>query len=451
MMQNEPLQPSSHEGEMSILGSILLDNPCMDDVQALIGPDDFFRQAHRVIYTAMLRLSDRSEPIDITTMADEMKKTGVLEESGGAAYLFALYDYVPTSANVAFHCKIVAAKSAERRLLKNAQEAIETVYSGKGISGAVLKLEMAIQPNSLSDSTYPVGMDQAMREMTERITRRMESKGELQGLSYGIDELDAVTSGMHPGELIIIAGRPSMGKSAWSGNILSEVCRSGKESMMFTLEMGRGDIVDRLAAAHGIKYGNIRNGRLEEVEQMKLFNAMAKMQKWPMFIDDTPGIALREVRAKARRQKKKGLHLVVIDYLQLMSMADPRMNRVQGIGEISRGLKQLARELEIPIILLSQLNRGVDSRPDKRPMMSDLRDSGEIEQDADVILFPYRPAAYCQQCRDKVNDQSHDLKEHQGKAEIIIEKQRSGERNLSIPVCWVGQYQRFDSMQACPW
>ena len=179
---------------------------------------------------------------------------------------------------------------------------------------------------------------------------------------------------------------------------------------------------------------------------MQLTPTNGEMNDWRLMIDDTPAISLREIRAKARRQKRDGLDLIVIDYLQLMSVTDPRASRVQGIGEISRGLKHLARELGVPVIALSQLSREVDKRMDKRPVMSDLRDSGEIEQDADVIIFPYRPAVYCDKCRDRVESSDHSYKEHQAKAEIIIEKQRAGERNLSVPACWIGQYQRFDSV-----
>lgn len=451
MNADSQILPQSIESEMSVLGAIFVDSSVMDEVLAIVGAEDFYRESHRKIFQAMAAMADRNEPIDGTTLLAEMIQRKCLEEVGGASYLYVLADYVPHAANVAHYCRIVAQKAADRRFIRNTADALQMAYKDGATDEAIARLESAIQPAADKHNSAPVGMDQSLKEMSERIKHRMSSKDELQGLSYGIEELDKATSGMHPGELIIIAGRPSMGKSALAGNILSSVCKSGKPGMMFTLEMGRGDIIDRLAAAHNIKYQNIRSGRLEELEQMKILKAIKTMQQWPLFIDDTPGISLREVRAKARRQKKDGLSLVVIDYLQLMSMSDPKANRVQGIGEISRGLKQLARELELPIILLSQLNRGVDGRPDKRPMMSDLRDSGEIEQDADVIIFPYRSAAYCQQCRDKVDDGSHDFKEHQSKAEIIIEKQRAGERNLSIPVCWVGQYQRFDGLEDCPW
>jgi replicative DNA helicase len=238
-----------------------------------------------------------------------------------------------------------------------------------------------------------------------------------------------------------------MGKSALLGNVIADVCDEGGEGILFSLEMPRLDIVDRLCAGFHVKYQNIRSGNLSENDWPKLTKAAGRMHEWKFHIDDTPAISLREIRAKARKIARSGeLKILGIDYLQLMGVSDPRMNRNQAIGEISRGLKQLAKELWCPIVLLSQLNRGVDARADKRPVMSDLRESGEIEQDADVILFPYRPSAYCEKCRNKVDDGDHNCREHQAKAEVIIEKQRSGERNLSIPVAWVGEFQRFESL-----
>jgi replicative DNA helicase len=237
-----------------------------------------------------------------------------------------------------------------------------------------------------------------------------------------------------------------MGKSALAGNILAHLGASRKSGLLFTLEMSRGDIIDRIAAGHGVKYQNIRSGELSELEWSRLTKAMSEIHGWRLAIDDTPAISLRDIRSKARQQKRKGLDLVVIDYLQLMALPN-KESRVQGLGEVSRGLKQLARELDVPVVALSQLNRGLEQRNDKRPMMSDLRDSGEIEQDADVILFPFREAAYCPLCRDRVNDGKHNYREHQAKAEIIIEKQRAGERNISVPACWLGEYQKFEQLK----
>jgi replicative DNA helicase len=449
---NRKLPPQSIESEMALLGAAFIDAGAIDTIHATMQVDDLYRESHRHILRAMSTLSDKSEPIDLITMTGILKDRGQLEEVGGGAYLFTLSDFVPMAENVAHYCRIVVEKATERRLITQAQDAIALAYKGGSLDEAAAKLEAALQPST--KGSHPVHMVQSTAEAVRRIEERHESKGEITGLSYGIDDLDRATLGMHGGELIIIAGRPSMGKSALAGNILKTNGVNGKAGMMFTLEMSRLDVVDRICAGFGIKYQNIRSGRLEEMEWVRLNKTMGKLYGWTLPIDDTPGVSLREIRAKARRQKRQGLDLLVIDYLQLMSLSDPKMPRVQGIGEISRGLKQLARELDIPVVLLSQLNRSVDSRQDKRPMMSDLRESGEIEQDADVILFPYRPAAYCDKCKDRIEDGEHSFKEHQAKAEIIIEKQRAGERNLSIPAVWFGEHQRFEGVynpDKCPY
>jgi len=441
------IPPQSLESEMSVLGAIMLDNNAIDTAHEILSSDDFYRQSHRLIFLAAAELADRNEPIDLISMCEVLKLAGNLDAAGGGAYLYQLVDYVPTAANIGYYCKIVKAKAVERRLITHAQDAIKLLYDGAGVAEAATALESAIQQPADAKSNAPVGMGQSLREATNRIETRYQTKGTIQGIPYGIEDMDKATSGMHRGELIIIAGRPSMGKSALAGNVLSSAGSRGLNALLFNLEMNRLDIIDRLCAAHGIRYERIRNGWLKDNDWPNLEQAMAQILKWKLWIDDTPAITLRDIRAKARRQKRTGLDLVVVDYLQLMGLPS-KENRTQALGEISRGLKQLARELDISVVLLSQLSRAVDSRPDKRPLMSDLRDSGEIEQDADVILFPFRPAAYCNKCRDRINDHEHNYREHQAEAEIIIEKQRAGERNISIRACWIGEYQRFDGVQS---
>jgi replicative DNA helicase len=441
------IPPQSKEAEMSVIGGILLDNSAIDIASVILSEDDFYRQSHRLIFRAAVSIANNNEPIDLVTMAERLKLDGDLNAAGGGAYLSELIDYVPTAANIAYYCKIVREKATERRFLESIKSASEMIMNGEGIAEAVSSLESVMLATSGIKSSHPVNMRQSVKEATDRIETRYQRRGQIQGIPYGIDELDKATSGMHNGELIIIAGRPSMGKSALAGNILSTVCKGGLSGLLYNLEMSRLDIMDRLAAAYGINYGNIRNGWLKEIDLHNLTRAMGEIYQWSLWIDDTPAISLREIRAKAKHQARTGkLDLLVVDYLQLMRMSNAKDNRTQGLGEVSRGLKQLARELDIPVIALSQLSRAVDSRPDKRPMMSDLRDSGEIEQDADVILFPYREAAYCQKCRDRVNDSGHNYREHQAKAEIIVEKQRNGARNISVPAIWIGEYQRFEGV-----
>ncbi|MBJ6751352.1 replicative DNA helicase [Geomonas sp. Red421] len=446
MITERGLPPQNIEAEMSILGGILVENAAIATVDEFLTQEAFYREGHRQIFKAMAGLCNRNEPVDLVTLSTELARMGALEEVGGASYLATLVDFVPMAANIAFYCRIVAEKAQERRLIAKAQEAVRIIYDGGTLEKAVEKLEHAIQPAIEKRSTAPVGMGEAVRDAIRRIEKRYEAKGDVQGLPYGLPALDKATSGMHSGELIIIAGRPSMGKTALGVNILANACTSGKSALLFTLEMSRVDIVERLAAGHGIKYQNIRSGQLGDAEWSKLAKVMGNIYGWKLSIDDTPAIGLREMRAKAYRQKREGLDLIVIDYLQLMALSDPKISRVQGLGEISRGLKQLARELDISIVALAQLSRAVDARNDKRPIMSDLRDSGEIEQDADVILFPYRPAAYCEQCKNRTDDARHTYRVHQAKAEIIIEKQRAGERNISVAACWLGEYQRFEAI-----
>lgn len=440
------IPPQDIPAEMSVLGGIFVDNEMVDAVQDLLAGGDFYRTSHRLIFEAMCRMSARNEPIDLVTTASELKNVGHLEEVGGMSYIAVLVDYVPIAANTLHYCKTVAQNAEARRVLKNAQDAVEIIYKGGEIEEARAKLEAAAEPASKQASQI-VPMSRSIADSIARLEERQKNKGRITGLSYGIGTLDSKTLGMHQGELIIVAGRPSMGKSAFAGNVASSCAWDNDPVLMFTLEMSRLDVTDRVVAGKGVKYQNIRSGNLLDAEYVRLANRIApKLRTVPLFIDDTPSVSINDIRSKARRQKKEGLSLVIVDYLQLMRMVNPRDNRVQALGEITRGLKLLARELEIPIMLLSQLSRAVDGRPDKRPMMSDLRDSGEIEQDADVILFPFRPAAYCEKCRDRVNDNDHNYEEHQSKAEIIIEKNRAGERNISVPLTWIGEYQRFEAV-----
>jgi len=440
------LPPQSLEAEMSVLGSIFVNHESIDVALGIISQDDFYRESHRKIFQALSYLIDKNEPCDLVTVTEQLKRQGELEEVGGAAYLCNLIDYVPSSASIAYYSKIVAERSLERRLLLNAIEVQTMIYSGSSSVEVIEKLETNIANTVTKGSNDPVAAPQLITESARRLKNRYQNKGQLHGISWGIPELDEATNGMHRGELIVVAGRPSMGKSAFSGNVIKTVCAGKLSSMLFSLEMSRNDVTDRFIADRGnIKLHHLRNGQLTDYEWRNNSVACEEIMGWKLFIDDTPGVTLHDIRSKAKRQKRAGLDFLVVDYLQLISVPS-KESRVQTMGEISRGLKRLARELDISIMLLSQLNRSVDGRPDKRPLMSDLRDSGEIEQDADVIIFPYRPAAYCQKCRDRIDTPDHDLQDHQSKAEIIIEKQRNGERNLSIPAMWLGAFQRFEGI-----
>jgi len=441
------LPPQNLDAEMSILGGVLLDNDALDLVLATITKEDFYRESHRKIFAAMVRLSEEMEPCDFVTLSTALKKTKELEECGGAAYLLELVDYVPTAANIAYYCKIVKDKSVSRKIITIATGVVSRCHEGVSSSTELLEqLEAGVSKLVSTHKSDPVVAKELVMESVKRLKERRENRGKLTGIPYGWPDLDAATNGMHRGDLIIIAGRPSMGKSAFVGNIAENVGEFGAGGLFFSLEMGRDQLTDRSLASMGrVKFSNIRSGMLEDSEWPRISQASNRLHNSNFAIDDTPGISLHEIKTKSRAMKRSsGLDVVYIDYIQLMKTS-AKENRVQAIGEISRGLKQMARELDITVIALSQLNRSVDSRADKRPTMSDLRDSGEIEQDADVILFPYRPAAYCDKCRDRRDDEGHNTAIHQTEAEIIIEKQRNGERNLSIPVVWLGQFQKFDN------
>lgn len=300
---------------------------------------------------------------------------------------------------------------------------------------------------ALATTSDPVPAKKLVVEANTRLESRYHNKGKLTGIPYGLDDLDKATNGLHRGDLVVIAGRPSMGKSALATNIAENVCISGKSVALFSLEMGKDQLVDRMISSIGkINFGNIRSGNFQENDFSKIMAACSVFHQFKFHVDDTPAISLSDMKAKSRKIKlESGLDVIIVDYLQLMGTKS-KENRVQAIGEISRGLKQMAKELDVTVVALSQLNRSVDSRQDKRPVMSDLRDSGEIEQDADVILFPYRPAAYCEKCRDKIETDDHCCEDHQSVAEIIVEKQRNGERNLKVPLVWFGRFQRFDNI-----
>lgn len=436
--------PMDKDAEMSVLGAVFLDQDSINTILGIISIDDFYIEAHRKIFQTLVNLTDNNKPCDFVTVNDELTRSGSIKEVGGISYIIELTDYVPTSANVAFYCNIVKDRSMNRRMIAIGAELSNLGYAQE--AGASELLEAALSKLMVQERNGPTGSAVLVVDAVRRLKKRYESKGVIQGIPYGFSDLDSATCGMHRGELIIVAGRPSMGKSAFACNVLENICATGYTGMLFSLEMEKGSIVDRMLASRGgIRYGNIRSGNIADSEWSRNARACDEITRFNFTVDDTPAISLREVKSKARKQKRKGLDVVFIDYLQLMSV-NPRDNRVQAIGEISRGLKQLARELDCVVVLLSQLSRAVDSRPDKRPMMNDLRDSGEIEQDADVILFPYRPAAYCLQCKDRVDNDQHRLNEHQSMSELIVEKQRNGERNLSIKMVWHGDFQRFEGI-----
>lgn len=439
--------PQNIEAEMSVLGGIMVDNSAIDKVLGLISVDDFYRESHRKILQAMSRLSEASEPCDLITLSNELKKSGYLEEAGGGAYLYQLVEYVPTAANIAYYCKAVAEAALMRKLLLCGQDMIKHVKENKPPGEIIESVVSDMLKITINQKKEPSTAKDLARDTVRRLEQRFENKGKFTGIPYGWESLDKATNGMHGGDLIIVAGRPSMGKSAFAANIAENVCELDYSALIFSLEMAKEQLTERHFSSIGnIDFGRVRSGYFQDADWSKLMTAAGRFNEYNLAIDDTPGISLHEIRAKSRMRKAKyGLDLIIIDYLQLMSTSN-NPSRVQAIGEISRGLKQLARELNIPVVALSQLNRGVDSRSDKKPAMSDLRDSGEIEQDADVILFPFRPAVYCDKCKKKEDTSDHEYELHQSEAVIMIAKQRNGESNIDIPVAWRGRHQKFKNL-----
>lgn len=423
--------------QTNILGAIIIWPVEIDTAAEIINPTDFMRPMYQDIYSFILE----RKGADYVLLAEKFKKKYPVADIVGWG------EDLHTSAYLKKHClelKEINRKIAIHDTMLKVRSSFEDMTSAEMLEELHSKL-------SLIEATRTVDPVQAKilaMDADKRLENRFENRGKLTGIPYGLPELDKVTDGLHRGDLVIIAGRPSMGKSAFAQNVAEHGCSSGYAYLLFSLEMGKDQITDRMIASMGyISFSRIRSGNLSDSDFPQISKATGELNSFNFAIDDTPGVSLHEIRSKSRKMKRQsGLDVVIIDYLQLMKMA--KDNRVQAIGEVSRGLKQLARELDITVIALSQLNRAVDSRPDKRPTMSDLRDSGEIEQDADVILFPFRPAAYCDKCRDRKNDSEHDSERHQRLAEIIIEKQRNGERNISIPMVWHGRYQRFESREA---
>jgi len=403
------LPPQSIEAEMSILGGILIDNDAINRVLEILEPTDFYRESHRKIFGAMLELSDRREPCDLITLTDSLKRRGDLETCGGAGYLATLVDYVPTAANIAYYCKIVKEKALSRRLISVATDIVTTGYSDQGNVNEMLdgaqKALFELSENKLRPQYYPV--KDVIKDTFKMLQALYEKKEPITGVGTGYVDLDQMTAGFQPGDLIIIAARPSMGKTTLALNIASHASAEAKErvpSVIFSLEMGKEQLVMRfLSSLARVDAGRMRTGNFLDSDWPRMQRAADTLYKSQIFIDDTPAISVLELRAKARRLKSEhNIGLVIVDYLQLMRGGANPESRQQEISEISRSLKALAKELHLPVVALSQLNRGLESRSDKRPMMSDLRESGAIEQDADVIMFVYRESVYCEHCRKKM-------------------------------------------------
>lgn len=415
------IPPHNLDAEMSLIGAVLIDEEVLADVTDKVKADDFYEKRHQLIFAAMLRLFERHRPIDLLTLSDELEKKDQLETVGGSSYLSELTNYVPTAANASTYAELVAQRAVRRRLIKASTDIAELAYQDDSNTQEILERAEA-ELFSVSDTSLKqdlVSLEQILTESFDRMEELHRDRGKLRGIRTGWRDLDNLTAGLQRSDLLIIAARPAMGKTTLVTNLAYNVAAKAHQSVLFfSLEMSKEQLVDRmLADASGVDAWNIRTGNLSDDDFEKLSTAMGEMAEAPIFIDDTPGLTVLEMRTKARRQAHiQPLGLIIVDYLQLMqgSSRGGEFNRVQEVSEISRGLKLIARELNVPVIALSQLSRSVENRNPQIPQLADLRESGSIEQDADLVAFIYREAYY--------NPDT----ERQNITDLIIAKHRNG-------------------------
>jgi replicative DNA helicase len=438
------LPPQSLEAEESVLGGVLLDNTAIDRVLEFVRADDFYREAHRRIFRAMLGLAERNEPVDLVTLSESLRQRGELQDVGGASYLAELAERVPTAANVNHYARIVREKAILRALINTATEIASAGYQDqRDVKDLLDRAEQSIfQISEREVKPAFVRMDALMTDAFKTVEKLHQQKQAVTGVTTGYVDLDRLTAGLQPSDLIIIAARPSMGKTAFALNIAANAARRGDVGVaVFSLEMSKEQLALRMLCAEArVDLSRVRTGHLAPGELGDLAQSAHILISQPIYIDDTPAITVLELRAKARRlwrDPQSKLGLIVVDYLQLMRSSEGKDSREQEISEISRSLKALAKELHVPVIALSQLNRQVENRSPPVPRLSDLRESGAIEQDADVIMFIYRDEAY--------NEDS----DRKGLADIIIAKQRNGPTD-KLELAFLREYTRFENREMVP-
>ncbi len=438
------IPPHSLEAEQSVIGGLMLDNQAWDKISDKVYEKDFYRKEHRFIFQEIARLAEKTMPFDVVTLSDGLEHAGKLEDVGGLAYLSDLARNTPSVANIAAYAQIVHDKAILRQLLSVSSEVADKVYYPDGSSVNEILDEAERKVFSIAEhgqrEVGPVSVKEIVPMVIERLDELMQKEGGITGLATGYKDLDRLTSGLQKADLVIIAGRPSMGKTLLGMNIAESISMdSDKPALIFSMEMPKDSLIMRQLSSMGrVDQAALRSGRLEEHDWSKIFSAMTLMtDRMNMFIDDTPALSPSELRSRARRlaREQGGLSVIVVDYLQLMQVPGNKEGRTNEVSEISRSLKALAKELNVPVIALSQLSRKVEERTDKRPMNSDLRESGAIEQDADVIMFIYRDEVY------------HPDSEQKGTAEIIIGKQRNGPIGMAR-LTFMGHYCRFDDYSA---
>jgi len=415
----EKIPPQNLDAEQSVLGAMLIDQEAVVKTVEVLQPHDFYRDANGRVFEAIVNLFGRGEPVDLITLSEELRQTGMLDQVGGISYVAGLANSVPTSANVEHYARIVEEKSLLRRLINVSTRIAQMGFEGEEEVEDLLDRaeQMVFEVAQRKTHSSFVSFKTVLMQTFDQIEFLYRNKGEATGVPSGFSELDKMTSGFQPSDLIILAARPSMGKTAFCLNIAQNAAvRKKLPVAIFSLEMSREQLVTRILCGEAmVDQQKVRTGQLTDEDWQKLSHAAAPLAQAPLFIDDSPGISVVEMRAKCRRLKaEQGLSMIVIDYIQLMQGGRRTENRQQEISEISRSLKSLARELQVPVIALSQLSRAVEQRQDKRPIMSDLRESGSLEQDADLVMFIYRDEYY--------NPDT----DRRSRADIIISKQRNG-------------------------
>ncbi len=436
------MQPHSLEAEQSVIGGLLLSADGWDAVAEEVAASDFYRPSHRAIFREIALLADAAEPIDVITVADKLEARGELQGAGGLPYLAELAQNTPSASNIRAYAQVVRERASLRKLIEAAQDIADSGFNPEGRTSLELLDEAERRIMQIGEqgpkSGGPQDVNPLLKKALDRIDELFNSGGDITGLTTGFKDLDTMTSGMQPSDLVIVAGRPSMGKTSFAMNLVENALLAAKRPILvFSMEMPADQLIIRMLSSIGrIDQTRIRTGKLEQEDWPKLTAAVNKLRDMPLFIDDTPALTPTEVRSRVRkvaRENNGEIGMIMVDYLQLMQVAGSSEGRTAEISEISRSLKAIAKEFKVPMVALSQLNRSLEQRPNKRPVNSDLRESGAIEQDADVIMFIYRDEVYNEDSPDK------------GTAEIIIGKQRNGPIG-SCRLAFIGQYTRFENL-----
>ncbi|HFH8463066.1 TPA: replicative DNA helicase [Streptococcus agalactiae] len=438
------VQPQDLLAEQAVLGSIFISPEKLIMVREFISPDDFYKYSHKVIFRAMITLADRNDAIDAATVRNILDDQGDLQNIGGLGYIVELVNSVPTSANAEFYAKIVSEKAMLRDIISKLTDTVNMAYEGNDSDEIIATAEKAlVDINEHSNRSGFRKISDVLKVNYENLELRSQQTSDVTGLPTGFRDLDRITTGLHPDQLIILAARPAVGKTAFVLNIAQNVgTKQNRPVAIFSLEMGAESLVDRMLAAEGmVDSHSLRTGQLTDQDWNNVTIAQGALADAPIYIDDTPGIKITEIRARSRKLSQEvddGLGLIVIDYLQLISGTRPE-NRQQEVSEISRQLKILAKELKVPVIALSQLSRGVEQRQDKRPVLSDIRESGSIEQDADIVAFLYRDDYYRRE-----GEEAEEIVED-NTVEVILEKNRAGARG-TVKLMFQKEYNKFSSI-----